>query len=109
MSRGQEAQADALARYLEVLDTPVGLEERTKLVVIDAEDQKVGVLRVEPEQLVADGAADEVRVEPQRADVVLDLPLHSAQTEAIASISTSAPEGSAEISTVERAGRSSPT
>jgi len=34
--------------------------------MIDAEDQKVGVLRVgHPEQLVADGTADEIRVEPQ--------------------------------------------
>jgi hypothetical protein len=33
----------------------VRLEQRTKLFVIDAEDE-VGVLRVEPERLVADNA-----------------------------------------------------
>ena len=57
-----------------------------------------------PEQLVAHGAADDVGVEPEPAHVVLDLPLQLRLC-AIASISTSAPEGSAEISTVERAGR----
>src|SRR5439155_643685 len=119
-----ETQPDALPRDLEVLDTAVRLEQGAQLLVIDAEDEEIRVLRVEPEQLVADGAADEVRVEPERADVVLDLLLHvlivpatgnrtafdqRRQRVAIASISTRAPEGRAATPTVERAGRSSPT
>src|SRR5580765_7711516 len=72
-----EPQADALPGDLEVVDAAVRLEQRTKLFVIDAEDEEVRVLRVEPEQLVADGAADEIGVEPERADVVLELAVHS--------------------------------
>src|SRR5207248_1730681 len=64
----------------------------------------------ETEQLVADGAADEIRVEPQRADVVL-YGLHGAaqSVSATASISTSAPEGSFATWNVERAGGALPT
>ena len=40
--------------------------------------EEVGVLRVEPEQLVAHRAADEVGVEAERRDVVLDLLAHPA-------------------------------
>ena len=60
-----EPQADALTGDLEILDAAVRLEQRTKLFVIDAEDEEVRVLRVEAQQLVADGAADDVGVEPE--------------------------------------------
>jgi hypothetical protein len=42
-------QADALTGDLEILDAAVRLEQRAKLLVIDAEDEEVGVLRVEAE------------------------------------------------------------
>ena len=67
--------------------------------------EEVGVLRVAAEQLVAHRAADDVRVEPERRDVAP----RRAQTRAIASISTSAPDGSFATSTVERAGGVVPT
>ena len=109
LSRGRRRRPTRWPATSRSSTRPWGSSARAKLVVVDAEDEEVGVLRVEPEQLVADGAADEVRVEPERADVVLDLPSAPVRREAIASISTSAPEGSAEISTVDRAGRLSPT
>ena len=85
-------------------------EQRSQLIVIDAKDKEIGVgSRFASEQFVPYTTSDEICVEPERADVVLELFTHSTQTVAIASISTSAPEGSAEISTVDRAGRSSPT
>src|SRR5262249_34509369 len=68
-----KAHPDELSRDLEILDAAVGLEGAAERVVVDAEDEEVRVLRLEPEQLVANRAADEVRVEPERADVVLDL------------------------------------
>jgi hypothetical protein len=44
-----EPEPDALSGDLEILDAAVRLEQRTKLLVIDAEDEEVGVLRVEAE------------------------------------------------------------
>jgi hypothetical protein len=72
---------------------------------VDTGDEEVRVLCVAAEQRVADRAAYDVGVEAERADVVLDL----LQSAAIASISTSAPEGSFDTSTVARAGGCSPT
>jgi hypothetical protein len=72
---------------------------------VDTRDEEVRILRLAPEQLVADRAADNVGVEAERADVVLEL----FQSAAIASISTSAPDGSFATSTVDRAGGCPPT
>ncbi len=72
-----QAQPHALPGDLEVLDAPVRLELGAELLVIHAENEEVGVLRLEAEQLVADGASDDVRVEAERADVVLDLLLQA--------------------------------
>ncbi len=47
----------------EVVDASVGGEPPLELVGIDARDEEVRVLRLDPEQLVADGAADDVGVE----------------------------------------------
>ena len=83
-------------------------ERAAETVVVDAWDDEVRVLRLEPEQLVAHGAADEVGVERERADEVLDCAIHR-YARATASISTRAPDGSLATSTVERAGGWSPT
>ena len=90
----------------ELLGAAVRRERGAQAVDVDAGHEEVRVLRVDAEQFVADRAADDVGVEPERADVLLDL----LQTdEAIASISTSAPDGSFATSTVDRAGGVSPT
>src|SRR5215203_4606505 len=111
-----QTEAYEPARDDEVLDAPVRLEPRAQLLRVDARNKEVRILRFEPEQLVADGAADEVGVEVERAHVVLDRPLHADNVErrrqgraAIASISTSAPDGSFATSNVDRAGGRSPT
>ena len=62
----------------EVLDAPVRSERGPQPLGVEAGHEEVGVLRVQPEQLVAHGAADEVGVEAQLADVVLDLVAHRA-------------------------------
>ena len=114
-----EAEADGPSGDDEIVDAPVRRERVAKLIGVEPGDEEVGVLRRAAEQLVADGAADEVRIEPERADVVLDR-LHlrivpadartaTRQASAIASISTSAPDGSFATSTVDRAGGVSPT
>ena len=113
-----EPDADEPVGDDEVLDAPVRRERRPQPFGVEPGHEEVRVLRVEPEQLVAHGAADEVRVEPEPADVLLDLlahpailagPAERAYSSAIASISTSAPEGSFATSTVARAGGCSPT
>ena len=73
-SRGIEAHADRPAGDDELLRPSVRGERGAQAGDVDAGDEEVRVLRVEPEQLVADRAADDVRVEPERADVLLDLP-----------------------------------
>ena len=93
-----------------------------KARLVDARDEEVLVGVLDPEQLVANGAADDVCVEAERADVLANRGGHGADSAgadhraapggracAIASISTSAPEGSFATSTVERAGGRSPT
>ena len=107
-----EADADELAVDLEVLDPPVRLERRAQAGVVDARDEEVLVRVVDPEQLVAHGAPDDVRIEAERADVAADLGRHGQAERALsrayrwatASISTRAPEGSAATWNVERAG-----
>ena len=73
-----EPDADEPVGDDEILDAPVRRERGPQPLGVDAGHEEVGVLRVEPEQLVAHGAADEVGVEPERADVVLDLLAHRA-------------------------------
>jgi hypothetical protein len=58
-----QAHADQPPRDHEVLDAPVRREPALQLLGVDAGDEDVRVLRVEAEQLVADRAADDVRVE----------------------------------------------
>ncbi len=62
----------------EILDAAVRSERRPQPLGVDAGHEEIRVLRVEAEQFVAHGAADEVGVEPERADVVLDLRTHPA-------------------------------
>jgi hypothetical protein len=58
-----QAHADEPARDDQVLDTAVRLECPLQPVGVDARDEEVRILRLETEQLVADGSADEIRVE----------------------------------------------
>ena len=58
-----EAHADESAGDDEILDAAVRREPLLEAVGVDTGHEEVGVLRVEPEQLVADGPADEVGVE----------------------------------------------
>ncbi len=57
----------------EIFHAAVWSQCRAELVGVDAQHEEVRILRVEPEQLVAHGAADQVGVQAQRADVLLDL------------------------------------
>ena len=61
---------------LEILDTPVRLECGAQAGVVDAGDEEVLVRVVDPEELVAHGAPDDVRIEAERADVAADLGRH---------------------------------
>ena len=107
----EQPHADALVGDDQVLDPAVRLERRAQLGVADAGDDEVVLPDRQPEQLVADGAADDVGVEAERVDVVGDRApgARVRQRWAIASISTRAPDGSFATSTVERAGGRSPT
>jgi hypothetical protein len=58
-----QAHADEPSCDDQVLDAAVRLESPLQPVGVDARDEEVRILRLEAEQLVADGAADEVRVE----------------------------------------------
>ena len=112
-----EADADELPVHLHVLHPTVRLECRAEAGVVDPGDEEVLVGVRDAEQLVAHRAPDDVRVEVERADVAADFGLHDraryispgAQRWAIASISTSAPDGSFATWNVERAGGRSPT
>ena len=73
-----EPDADEPVRDHEVLDAPVRRERRAQPLGVDAGYEEVRVLRLEPEQLVAHGAADEVGIQPEPADVCLDLLAHAA-------------------------------
>ena len=109
-----EAHPDELAVHLHVVDAAVRLERGPQARLVEAGNEEVLVRVLDAEQLVPDGAADDVGVEPERTDVAADLGGHGrlgsdAQRCAIASISTSAPDGSLATSNVERAGARSPT
>ena len=71
-----EAHADELAVHLHVLDPAVRLERRPQPGLVDARDEEVLVGVLDPEELVANGAADDVGVEPERADVTADRGRH---------------------------------
>ncbi len=64
------------ARNDENLHPAVRRERLPQLLGVDAEHEEVGVLRVQAEQLVANRAADEVRVEPQPANIRLNCLAH---------------------------------
>ncbi len=126
LSRGWSRTPTSRSATTRSSTRPCGASARPQPFGVEPGHEEVRVLRVEPEQLVAHGAADEVGVEPERADVLLDLLAHPAilagrrasssrcstvtsHASAIASISTSAPDGSFATSTVARAGGCSPT
>src|SRR5207253_7598177 len=67
-----EANAHGPPRNDELLGPSVRLERGAQPLDVDAGNEEVSVLRLVPEQLVAHGAADDVRVQPERADIVLD-------------------------------------
>src|SRR5262249_23242633 len=60
-----EPDADEPVGDDEILDATVRLERPPEPFGVDPGDEEGGVLRVEPEQLVADAAADEVGIEPE--------------------------------------------
>jgi hypothetical protein len=100
---------DGPARDDELLRPAVRQQRRTQAYDVDAGNEEVCVLRLDAEQLVANRPADNVRAELERPHIVLDPFRHPYGASAIASISTSAPEGSFATSTVERAGGVPPT
>jgi hypothetical protein len=53
----------------------VGLECAAETVVVDSGNDEVSILRFEPEQLVANRAPDEIRVEAEPAYEVFDRPV----------------------------------
>jgi hypothetical protein len=70
---GMEPDADEPVGDHEVLDPAVGGGGGGQPLGVEPRHEEVRVLRVDPEQLVADGASHEVGVEPERAHVFLDL------------------------------------
>jgi hypothetical protein len=58
-----QAHADEPSRDDEVLDAAMRREPALQLLGVDTGDEEVRILRLDPEQLVADGAADDVGVE----------------------------------------------
>jgi hypothetical protein len=58
-----QAHADEPSGDDQVVDAAVRLESPLQPVGVDTRDEEVRILRLETEQLVADGSADEVRVE----------------------------------------------
>ena len=121
-----EPHADELSVHLHVLDAAVRLEHVSQPGLVDAGDEEVLVRVLDPEQLVANRASDDVRVEAERADEAADLGWHAPDSPAsgrgsrgrggaaapyrwaMASISTAAPAGSFATWNVERAGGRSP-
>ena len=68
------AHADAAARRRRAPRSGrAARSSRAQALDVDTGHEEVGVLRVDAEQLVAHGTADHVGVEPERADVLLDL------------------------------------
>jgi hypothetical protein len=60
-----QPHADEPPRDDEILDAPERRERGLQAVGVDAGNEEVRVLRLEPEELVADGAADEIGIEPE--------------------------------------------
>jgi hypothetical protein len=58
-----EPHTDEASRDDEIFDATVRREPPLQLLRVDTGDEEVRVLRLEAEELVADGAADDVRVE----------------------------------------------
>jgi hypothetical protein len=58
-----QAHADEPPGDNEVFDAPVRCEAALQFLGVDAGDEEVRVLRLEAEELVADGTPDDVRVE----------------------------------------------
>src|SRR5262249_44806380 len=67
-----QPDANGPARDDEIVDPARGLEQRPQPGEVAARDGEVRVLRAEPGQPAATRAADKVRVEPERRDVLLD-------------------------------------
>ena len=61
---------------LHVLDPPVRLESGAQACLVDPGDEEVLVRMLDVEQLVAHGAADDVRVEPEGTDVAANRRRH---------------------------------
>ncbi len=78
LSCGKQADADEPVGDDEVLDASVRRKRGPQPLGVDPGHEEVGVLGVQAEQLVAHGAADEVGVEAEGADVALDLLEHRA-------------------------------
>src|SRR5579884_1631341 len=72
----EEPDADDAVRDDERLDLAVRSQPPQELVLVETGNEEVRVLRRAPEQLVSDGAADEVGVEVEAADEVFDCRLH---------------------------------
>ncbi len=68
-----EPDADEPVGNDKILDPSVRSERGPQAFRVDPRHEEVGVLRLEPEQLVANGPADEVGIEPKQAHVILDL------------------------------------
>ncbi len=66
-----EPHADGPAGDDQLLGATVRLERRAQAFDVHTGDEEIGVLRLVAEQLVAHCTADDVRVQPKRADIVL--------------------------------------
>ena len=76
-SRGWKRTPDELAVHLHVVDAPVRLERGPEPRLVEAGNEEVLVRVLDPEQLVPHRAADDVRVEAERADVAADRGAHA--------------------------------
>ena len=71
-----ESHADELAVHLQILDPAVRSERGAKPGMIDARDEEVLVVVGKPQELVAHGAAHDVRVEVEPTDVAAQFGRH---------------------------------
>jgi len=67
-----EAHADRPPGDRQLIGAPMRREQLAQTVDVDARHEEIRILRLETEQLVTHGAADDVRVQLERANVVLD-------------------------------------
>jgi hypothetical protein len=70
-----ESRTHSPAGDFKVFDPAVGLKCGAETVVVDSGNNEVSILRFEPEQLVANRAPDEIRVEAEPAYEVFDGPV----------------------------------